>query len=179
MHKGQIIYESLITCDYVDEAYPGRPLHSTDSATKARDRMLVELFKRVEMPQMKIWFGWMRGQGEEERAAHWLDCIGNLERFETELGLRQTSYFGGEEQPGWLDYMIWPWFERIHIYPLVFKGESRLTYPTSKFPLLDSWMSKMRQDPAVEQYLLDDETHAQFVQTLVSGAPNYDLLLNQ
>ena len=94
--QGHTIYESLITCDYVDEAYPGRPLHSTDPNTQARDNMMVELFNRVVMPQMKIIFGWKKGQGEEDRAAHWAESIENLEHFETELGLRQTSSLEGK-----------------------------------------------------------------------------------
>jgi len=179
LHQGHTIYESLVTSDYVDEAYPGRPLHSADPVARARDKMLVELFNRVIMPQMKIWFGWKIGQGPEDRAKHFGECLRNLEHFEAELGLRKTAYFGGEAQPGWLDYMIWPWFERINIYQMVYKGEAQLSYPTTRFPLLTAWMSNVRTDPAVEQYLLDDETHAKFVRTLVSGSPNYDLLLNQ
>jgi len=179
MHKGITLYESLITSDYVDEVYPGRPLHSTDPATKAKDKMLVELFNKVQLPQMKIWFGWKRGQGPEDRAKHWADCMKNLEIFESELGRRQTTFFGGSDSPGWLDYMIWPWMERINIYPMVFKDELKLAYPSSKFPLLNAWMDKMKEDPAVLEYILDDETHATFVRTIVSGAPNYDLLLNE
>ena len=60
----------------------------------------------------------------KDRAAHWAESMENLERFETELrqlSLRQTTYFGGEDLPGWMDYMIWPWFERINIFPSVFK----------------------------------------------------------
>jgi len=178
LHKGIILYESLITSDYVDEAYPGRPLHSPSPAAKARDKMLVELFNRVVLPQMKIWFGWKRGQGEEDRAKHWTDCMDHLQIFEAELNARNTDFFGGSELPGWLDYMIWPWMERINIYPLVFKDESQLSYQDSRFPLLNSWMEKMRKDPAVVEYILDDQTHAAFVKTIVAGAPNYDLLIN-
>jgi len=179
MHKGDTIYESLITCDYVDEAYPGRPLHSTDPAMRAKDKMMVELFNRVLMPMMKIIFGWKRGQGVEERALHWADVMKNLERFETELVQRNTVFFGGENLPGYLDYMIWPWMERINIFPSVFKGETRLAYQPDKFPLLNTWMSKMRVDPAVGEYILDDDTHAKFFHSMVSGSPNYDMLLNQ
>ena len=45
----------------------------------------------------------------------------NLERFETELGQRKTAFFGGEDLPGYLDYMMWPWMERIEIFPLIFQ----------------------------------------------------------
>ena len=83
--------------------------------------MLVELFNKVLMPIMRIIFGWKKGQGEEDRAAHWAECMQNLERFETELGQRKTAFFGGEDLPGYLDYMMWPWMERIEIFPLIFQ----------------------------------------------------------
>merc|ERR1719290_665233 len=54
-------------------------------AARARDKMLVELFNRVVMPQMRIWFGWMKGQGAADRAAHWEDCLDNLRHFEGEM----------------------------------------------------------------------------------------------
>ena len=60
----------------------------------------------------------------------------------------------------------------------LFQDELKLAYPSSKFLLLNAWMDKMKEDPAVLEYMLDDETHATFVRTIVSGAPNYDLLLN-
>ena len=63
------LFESLITCDYVDEVFPGRQLRATEPAARARERMLVEQFNQVVLPQMKIWFGWKRGQGATERPA--------------------------------------------------------------------------------------------------------------
>lgn len=41
-----------------------------------------------------------------------------LEIFNQELANRGTTYFGGQE-PGMLDYMIWPWCERADLLPLV------------------------------------------------------------
>jgi len=179
MHQDITLYESLITSDYVDEVYQGRPLHSSNPATKAKDKMLVELFNKVQLPQMYLWFGWKRGQGPADRVKHWTNCMNNLQLFESELGERGTDFFGGSTMPGWLDYMIWPWMERINIYPLVFKDESELAYPSTRFPLLNTWMERMKEDPAVMEYILDDEVHANFVRSIVSGAPNYDLLLNK
>ena len=40
-------------------------------------------------------------------------------------------------------------------------------------------MMRMKEDPAVVEYFLDDDTHAGFVKTIVTGTPNYDFLLNQ
>ena len=45
---GKLVYESLITADYLDEVYPGaRVLNSTDPYKKAQDRMFMELFSQV------------------------------------------------------------------------------------------------------------------------------------
>ena len=33
--------------------------------------------------------------------------------------LEGKQYFGGGKRPGMLDYMIWPWFERLPVLPLL------------------------------------------------------------
>jgi len=179
LHQGNTIYESLVTCDYVDEAYSGRKLHSTEPVRRARDKMLVELFNKVIVPQMKIWFGWKIGQGADDRAKHFTESLDNMEHFEQELILRDSAYFGGEDLPGWLDYMLWPWYERVGVYCRVYPEEPVLQFDRERFPLLTAWMERMRRDPAVLPYLLEDEVHTTFIQSLVSGTPDYDLLLTQ
>lgn len=42
-----------------------------------------------------------------------------LDFIQEKLKERGTQYLGGDE-PGFVDYMIWPWFERL----LVFKDEN-------------------------------------------------------
>ena len=41
---------------------------------------------------------------------------------------------------------------------------------------LAAWMERMLQEPAVAAYSLDTATHAQFVASIATGAPNYNLL---
>merc|ERR1719150_2028107 len=120
IHEGNTIYESLVTCEHIEEVFPGRKLHSDSAGRRARDRMLVELFNKVVMPQMRIWFGLQKGLTQDGRAKHWNESMDNVEAFERELSSRGSAYFGGD-QPGWLDYMIWPWFERIDSYSVIFK----------------------------------------------------------
>eukprot|EP00069_Balaena_mysticetus_P007622 bmy_19312T0 len=45
--KGQLIYESVIACEYLDDTYPGRKLYPYDSYERARQKMLLELFYKV------------------------------------------------------------------------------------------------------------------------------------
>ena len=57
-----------------------------------------------------------------------------IKYFEDELKSRGTTFFGGQEHPKMLDYMIWPWFERAEIVPLIDQHLELL--PKSDFPLL-------------------------------------------
>ena len=43
-----VVYESLITADFLDEVYPEPPLRPADPMDRAQDRILVELFNKVE-----------------------------------------------------------------------------------------------------------------------------------
>ena len=47
--EGQLIFESLIIADYLDEVYP-EPylLNNIDPMQKAKDRIMVELFNKVK-----------------------------------------------------------------------------------------------------------------------------------
>lgn len=45
--QGQVIYESAITCEYLDEAYPGKKLLPDDPYEKACQKMVFELFSKV------------------------------------------------------------------------------------------------------------------------------------
>ncbi|XP_060142133.1 glutathione S-transferase omega-2 isoform X2 [Globicephala melas] len=45
--KCQLIYESVIACEYLDDAYPGRKLYPCDSYERARQKMLLDLFYKV------------------------------------------------------------------------------------------------------------------------------------
>ena len=154
--------------------------------------MLVELFNKVVMPQMRIWFGVQKGLTQDGRAKHWNESMDNVEAFKRELSSRGTDFFAGD-QPGWLDYMIWPWFERIDSYSVIFKVsqnkteergrkpinqlQDELGFPRQRFPDLTKWMRVMLEDPAVSDYYLDTQTHAHFIQTLaVGGVPDYNIL---
>ena len=44
---GQLIYESAITCEYLDEAYPGKKLLPGDPYEKACQKMVFESFSKV------------------------------------------------------------------------------------------------------------------------------------
>ena len=56
---------------------------------------------------------------------------------ETELQKRGTLFFNGETLPGMLDYMMWPWMERLEVPSAIHADLNNiLGVPTSDFPLM-------------------------------------------
>ncbi|XP_018082481.1 glutathione S-transferase omega 1 S homeolog isoform X1 [Xenopus laevis] len=45
--KGQLIYESAIVCDYLDEVFPGKKLTPEDPFQNAQQKMLLEHFSKI------------------------------------------------------------------------------------------------------------------------------------
>lgn len=44
---GQVVYESAITCEYLDEIYPEKKLFPSDPFAKAQQKMLLEEYSKV------------------------------------------------------------------------------------------------------------------------------------
>ncbi|CAL8102293.1 unnamed protein product [Orchesella dallaii] len=172
-NDGKVLYESLIISDYLDEVYAQRPLNSKDPYTKALDRILVERFSGVISFFYKIMFTIRDGELDLTKE-HIESFVKALKPFEDELTKRSSVFFAGE-QPGMLDYMIWPWIERIPIFKS--KVPDLFDYDAAKKqnPHLEKWRQAMKKDAAVAKYLLSTEIHLQFVDSFLSGSPNYDL----
>lgn len=167
---GQALIESLVICDYLDEAYPEPPLYPTDPWSKGRDRMFLELFGKVTSVLYKVYFA----RGDEQVLKQGFDDIkAGMDIFEAELRKRNARYFGGEK-PGMLDYMIWPWMERI---PVAQKFASDVIghLPDDRFSKLLAWMEDMKKDPAVKATYISPETHYKYLQTSLAGSPDYDM----
>ncbi|XP_036121494.1 glutathione S-transferase omega-2 isoform X2 [Molossus molossus] len=124
--KCQLIYESVIACEYLDDAYPGRKLYPYDPYERARQKMLLELFYKILSYQNTIFFGG--------------DCISMI------------------------DYLFWPWFERLDVY-----GIADCVNHT---PALRLWISAMKQDPTVCALLIDKNMFLGFLNLYFQNHPD-------
>lgn len=107
------IIESLLVADYLDEKYPNNPLHPKDPYQKSKDRVFVERFTKVADVISKIMYPMLRNHKKIENVDEVAsELFGALDVFETELRKRGSQYFGGDK-PAMMDYMIWPWNERM------------------------------------------------------------------
>lgn len=63
--------------------------------------MLLELFSsKVVLPQMKIWFGFKRGDGPEQRSEHFNQSLQGADVLEQRLSMLKTTFFSGGSSPG-------------------------------------------------------------------------------
>ena len=73
-------------------------------------------------------------QNFQELQEKFKNVFGFLEK---ELEKRSTSFFNGQDLPGMLDYMIWPWMERLEVPTILHPDlKNLLGVPMSEFPLM-------------------------------------------
>ncbi|XP_072947172.1 glutathione S-transferase omega-1-like isoform X2 [Epargyreus clarus] len=167
--EGVCIYESLITAEYLDEAYPQRPLLPKDPVAKAFDKIIVEVSAPIYTMFMKIFYKPETITPEIISAYH-----GALDNIQDELKKRGTKFLGGSE-PGYADYMIWPWFERLRECE---KIEDKCAIDPKQYKLLVEYINNMLEDPAVSQYLVPSQAFFNLLDSYREGkSVNYDELL--
>lgn len=72
-----------------------------------------------------------------------------------------------------VDYMLWPWAERIPVIPLFYK--EKLPFTENDFPRLLAWYKAMRTQKAVQETEISAERFFKFLSAYKSGGPvDYD-----
>ncbi|XP_025925606.1 glutathione S-transferase omega-1 isoform X3 [Apteryx rowi] len=77
--KGQLIYESPITCEYLDEAFPGKKLLPLDPYERAFQKMLLEYFSKLTPIVFKYYVAVRDGQDTSALKAEFVEKLGKLE----------------------------------------------------------------------------------------------------
>ncbi|XP_068954997.1 glutathione S-transferase omega-1 [Petaurus breviceps papuanus] len=157
-HKGQLINESLITCEYLDEAYPGK-LFPEDPYEKAFQKMTLQLFSKVPSLSMDSWRAVRNGKDCSAQKAELRSVFSSLEEVLTH---QKTTFFGGNTI-SMIDYLIWPWFERLGLY-----GIADCVDHTSKLKL---WIAAMKKDPTVTALLMEEQTLQNFMDLYIQNSP--------
>ncbi|XP_059215702.1 glutathione S-transferase omega-1-like [Centropristis striata] len=157
---GEVIYESPITCDYLDEAYPQKKLLPPSPFGRAQQRMMLEHFSKVVPYFYKIANGRKNSEDVSGLEAELKEKFGKLNG---ELG--KNMFFAGDSVT-MIDYMMWPWFERLELFGLKCCLDST--------PELKKWTERMLEDEAVKATMHSVETHRAFYKTYVEGNPDYD-----
>jgi len=164
--EGKVVYESLVVVDYLNEAFStGRPYKAKDAFEHAKQRMLVE--RLTVLPSAL--YPYYRNRQDAEK-------IKNVENayqfYESQL---QKDYFAGD-QPGYADFMAWPWVERLSAVDIISDGQLAVT--KEKYPKFAAYIDRMKNLPEIKAFLLDGPTHAKFLNNaFVKGDADYDNIL--
>ncbi|KAJ7325176.1 hypothetical protein JRQ81_018196 [Phrynocephalus forsythii] len=156
--KGQLIYESPITCEYLDEAYPEKKLYPTDPYEKARQKMLLEHFSKIPALSYKCLLGIRNGEDVSGPKDEYCAILVRLEKI---LLNGKTKFFGGNSV-SMIDYMIWPWFERMESFKLLDCLEQT--------PALKRWVEDMKQDPAVQATITDAQIYKGYLELYLKNS---------
>ncbi|KAG8435308.1 hypothetical protein GDO86_013313 [Hymenochirus boettgeri] len=157
--NGQVIYESPIVCDYLDEVYPDKKLTPEDPLQKAQQKMLVEHFSKISTVLYKIMMAKIKN---EDTSASKEECQEKLIKFDESLAKQNTKFLGGS-CVSMVDYMIWPWFERFAF--------ADMKEFLNKTPRINQWYQLMLQDPAVKATYTEPDVLVGFYNLYAKGDP--------
>ncbi|KAJ1067073.1 hypothetical protein CapIbe_021299 [Capra ibex] len=156
--QGQLICESAITCEYLDEAYPEKKLLPGDPYEKACQKMVFESFSKVP----PLISGIVRTQNKEDCSGLKEELRKEITKLEEVLTDKKTTFFGGNSL-SMIDYLIWPWFERLEAL--------ELNECVDHAPALKLWMAAMKKDPTVSSLLTDVKTFQGFFNLYLQNSP--------
>ncbi|XP_076142177.1 glutathione S-transferase omega-1-like [Alosa pseudoharengus] len=160
--NGQVIYESPITCEYLDEVYAEKKLLPSDPFEKAQQKMLLEHFSKVTPYFYKIPMGKKNGEDVSSLEAELKERLSKLNEV---LVNKKTKFFGGDSV-SMIDYMMWPWFERMEMMELTHCLDGNAEFK--------KWVQFMLQDPTVKATMFSTDTYKAFYKSYMDGKPDYD-----
>ncbi|KAF5288045.1 hypothetical protein FQR65_LT12095 [Abscondita terminalis] len=166
----KIVVESLDIADYLEDQYPDPPLYPAEPHLREHEQKLIQNFNSIIGMFYKI-----VGQPGSKSSKEWLDELAPyFQELEDELSKRGSVFFGGEN-PGMVDYMIWPWGERVGLTTL-FLGE-KLPVGTTDFLKMRAWMKAMRKVPVAESmYHTPEQYHKVYMARRSGHANPYDIV---
>ncbi|CAG2119884.1 unnamed protein product, partial [Medioppia subpectinata] len=143
----KVLYESLIVCQYLDEAYPDvRPLQPRDPYQRATDRQIIAALC-VDISALRHKY-----LPFDDLAAVWPEIAHRFKKVDTLLANKRADnrYLSGEALPGLLDYAVWPFIERIPTM-VDLAGHNSAHYLVKELPTVHDYSQQMLADPTVQK----------------------------
>jgi glutathione S-transferase len=165
-HNGHLIRESRIAFDYVDAAFEGPSLWPADPYKRALDQLLVEDFGSKFIPN---YYKYYRDTADESTAKIIRDF---LKRLNDLVKSRPGGFVAEGTSPGAVDYLIWPWVERLAALKLLSTEFAEQT-KEEDFPEFFGWVERMKGVEAVRKSYQPPEAHLAFINSVKAGVHDY------
>ncbi|EGI63781.1 PREDICTED: pyrimidodiazepine synthase-like isoform X1 [Acromyrmex echinatior] len=164
---GTVVMESVTVANYLDEKYPEPPLYNEE--TKSRDLELIDDLSKIVDIITNILYEKDKRQFEEIHT----EIMDNLQKYEDELNVRKTIFFGGSN-PGMLDILMWSWFDVGKALTLLHKQYASVDRYKKKFPHMVKWVEGMKIQPFVLKYRSSYKKLAKFFEARRANNVDYD-----
>ncbi|VDO38478.1 unnamed protein product [Haemonchus placei] len=164
------IIDSAVIAEYLDTLDPAKPILPTDPDLRSKQKKMAAKLEAKLPAAVHALINEQRFHTEKEPTVKKLH--GALDLAEQ---LLSNTFYGGRE-PGFADYMTYPFVERIWIW----SHEPGVTdlptdaFPGASYPKLQRWFSLMRSMPEVKAVSQPVWRHRLFNQGYVLGNPDYD-----
>ena len=160
----EIIYESDITSEYVDDAYEGKTkVLETDPLIRAKGKMLLGDLNAAIGKLLQVWFRQKTDDDFVKEALEKLVCgFQALEKYLTSNGYK---YISGHTA-GMNDFMFWPMMERISLYYMDKIKENSVVL---------SYYERMSELEAVKVNRHQEALHIQLIESYKRKEIEYDI----
>jgi glutathione S-transferase len=141
---GQILFESCIINEYLDEKYPNPPLMPKDPYLRGRGRVLIDYaLNYTHEPYWALRNEMLKPEAERNAAIveEKRESLRKLLRY-LEDALGDKDYFLGELS-----------LTEIAIIPRFLRSETYGALPASSLPRLGGWLKRMKERPSVKAIL--------------------------
>ncbi|RWS11663.1 glutathione S-transferase omega-1-like protein [Dinothrombium tinctorium] len=156
---GRILRDSGLISDFVDEYFDGtRKVNPSDVYAKYEQKLFLENFASFFSNYNAIF-------RSKEDIKTVFDAVENaLQILEKELERRKTVFIGQNDKPAMIDYMIWPWLERLPaLISICRQTKDWENYLSQKLPLVTKYIKAMRDDSAVKKTSYSDDIHEEYL----------------
>lgn len=150
-HNGYRIWESAIVCEYLEDAFPDKPLLPSEPGPKAGARIWIDWVSSSFVP---LYYKLLKAQSPQEQADHTTELVTALEKLENE-GFEDGPWIHGQ-QISLVDLETYPWFER---WPVL--SHYRDFEIPSRFEKLWAWVKRMQERESVKSIAVDPDFYIQ------------------
>ncbi|XP_072016751.1 glutathione S-transferase omega-1-like [Amphiura filiformis] len=165
--NGQVVWESEVICNLLEEWYPDVPLYPKDPYSKAKDQLVVSMFNNKVIPSFyKVLL--LRGHENEDVVSQYVEeFTKNMTEYANELETRGTKFYAGNDKPGMVDYLCWPWVEKTIFV-------DRMKAVVDSIPVLKAYVDEMLQQNIVKDNLVKKDHYLGFAKSYAEGKRIYD-----
>ncbi|GMR44797.1 hypothetical protein PMAYCL1PPCAC_14992, partial [Pristionchus mayeri] len=165
---GKVVIESEIVPEYLDGIYPESAILPSDPFLRAKQRIILEQASAIQPAFHGLLVAYrdnLEGEAKAAKVKAVEEALGTVEK------LLEGKYFGGSA-PGFADWMLFPFFERIATISPVFPLPS--PFPSPRWSSLSSWWTRISPLPAAA-VMQPKENQLAFIKSFVGGTPDYDV----